>query len=131
MTAPEIRGEKTTLYGYTTFITRKVYLTVDEKGLHVRPVVYVVVMSPEDAKGCYIYEIRDDEEWTYDWFSSLSVAELYREVKDNVNALYTMVREKIAAFNVLKELLEKEGVSVAATCWGYYKSIEDAVKITQ
>jgi len=131
MTAPEIRGEKVEIYGYKAWIVKKAYLTVDEKGLHVRPTVYVVVIHPEDPKGCYIYEIRDGDEWTYDWLSSLSVAELYREVKDNVDALYTMVREKIAVFNVLKELLEKEGVVVSATCWGYYKSIEDAVKITQ
>jgi len=130
-TKPEIRGEKTTLYGYTTYITRKVYLTVDERGLHVRPTVYVVVIHPEDPKGCYVYEIRDDGEWTYDWFDGRSVAELYREVKDRVDALYTVVREKIAAFAAIKELLEKEGISVKATCWGYYKSIEDAVKITQ
>jgi len=131
MTAPEIRGEKTTLYGYTVYVVKKVYLTVDENGLNVRPVVYVVVKHPEDEKGFYIYEIRYGEEWTDDWFSSLSVAELYREVKNKVDALYTMVREKIAAFGALKELLEKEGVSVAATCWGYYKSIEDVAKITQ
>ena len=131
MTAPEIRGEKTTLYGHTVYVVKKVYLTVDENGLNVRPVVYVVVMSPEDAKGCYIYEIRHSEEWTDDWFSSLSVAELYREIEGKIDALYTMVREKIAAFNALKDLLEKEGVVVSAKCWGYYKSIEDAVKITQ
>jgi hypothetical protein len=131
MTAPEIRGEKVEIYGYKAWIVKKAYLTVGEEGLNVRPVVYVVVKHPEDAKGCYIYEIKYDDEWTYDWHDGRSVAELYREIEGKIDALYTMVREKIAAFNVLKELLEKEGVVVSAMCWGYYKSIEDAVKITQ
>jgi len=135
MTAPEkaseIKGEKTTLYGYTVHIVKKVYLTVDEHGLHVRPVVYVVVAHPEDPKGYYMYKVEESDDPTYDWFIGLSVAEMYREIKDKVDALYTKVREKIAAFDAIKGLLEKEGVIVRATCWGYYKDKEDVIKELQ
>jgi hypothetical protein len=131
MTAPEIRGEKTTLYGYEVRVAKKVYLTVDENGLHVRPVVYVVVAHPEDPRGYYIYKVEEGGERTYDWFIGLSVAEMYREVKGQIDALHAMVREKIAAFDALKELLEKEGVIVSATCYGYYKDKEDVIKELQ
>ena len=131
MTAPEIRGEKTTLYGYEVRVAKKADLTVDEEGLHVELAVYVVVRRPEDERGCYVYVIRGGGERTYDWFTGLSVAEMYREVKGQIDALHAMVREKIAAFNALKELLEKEGISVTATCEGYYKSIEDVAKELQ
>jgi len=59
------------------------------------------------------------------------VAEMYREVKDQIDALYTTVREKIAAFGAIKDLLEKEGVIVSATCYGYYKDKEDVIKELQ
>jgi hypothetical protein len=131
MTAPEIKGEKTTLYGYTVHVVRKVSLTVDEKGLHVEPAVHIVVEHPEDPKGCYRYVVEEGSERVYNWHGEISIAEIYRETKDAVDALYTMAREKIAAFNALKELLEKEGVVVDARCWGYYKQKEDIIKELQ
>jgi len=131
MTAPEIRGEKTTLYGYTLHVVRKVGLTVDEKGLHVEPAVYIVVEHLEDEKGCYVYRVAEDGGWTYGWLASLSVAEMYREIKDKVDELYTTAREKLAAFSVIKDLLEKEGVVVDARCWGYYKDKKAIIKELQ
>jgi hypothetical protein len=131
MTAPEIKGEKTALYGYVVHVVKKVNLTVDEKGLYAEPTVYVIVEHPKDEKGCYVYKVKGDYEKEYDWLDGRSVAEMYREVKDAVDALYTMVREKIAAFEALKELLEREGITVSATCWGYCRSKEDVIKELQ
>jgi hypothetical protein len=135
MTAPEgemgIRGEKTQLYGYTVYIVRKVHLSVDNGGLGARPVVYVIVMHPQDKSGCYVYEIRSDEEKECSWFSDKGLAELYEEVKNEVDALYTMVREKIMAFNALKELLERDGIAVSTMCSGYYRNVGEVIKELQ
>jgi hypothetical protein len=135
MTAPEkveeIRGEKVSIYGYTAYVVKRVSLTVDEKGLHVEPAVYVVVMHPQDPKGCYRYVVKEDGEKLYDWNDERSVAEMYREIRDMVDALYTIAREKVAAFNALAELLRQEGVVVDARCWGYYKNKEDVIKELQ
>jgi hypothetical protein len=135
MTAPEkmeeIKGEKVSIYGYTAYVVKRVSLAVDEKGLHVKPVVYVVVEYPGDPKGCYRYVIEEGSERVYDWYSETSIAEMYREIKDAMDALYTMVREKLAAFGALRDLLEKDGIVVDARCWGYYKLKEDVIKELQ
>ena len=135
MTAPEetvgIRGEKVSIYGYTAYVVKKVSLTVDEKGLHVKPVVYIIVEDLKDPKGCYRYVIEEGSERVYGWYDGASVAEMYRETKDAIDALYTAAREKLAAFNALKELLEKDGIVVDARCWGYYKLKEDIAKELQ
>ena len=131
MTAPEIRGEKVEIYGYKAWIVKKARLMVDEKGLRVALKVHVLVEHPTDESGCYLYTIERGDEIRFDWFNDVNVIEMYKQIAAVLNELYERVKEKIAAFNVLKETLLKENIVVDAYCWGYWTKKESAIKELQ
>ena len=131
MTAPEIRGEKVEIYGYKAWIVKKARLMVDEKGLRVALKVHVLVEHPTDESGCYLYTIEQDGEMRFGWFNDVNVIEMYKQIVAVLNELYERVKEKIVAFNTLKETLLKENIVVDAYCWGYYKDKKAIIKELQ
>ena len=131
MTAPEVKGEKVEIYGYKAWIVRKARLVTDERGLKVSPEVHILVEHPNDENGCYVYTIKRDEEIRFGWFDDIDITEMHGQIVNALNELYGRAKEKIAAFNMLKELLAKENVVVDAFCWGYWKKKESAIKELQ